>query len=164
MDKPGKTEINMNEHKSVGRLISILYRHAKVYFHRKLDGHGLGHGQVPILMHIIHHAPITQHQINQHFHLDKGSTSALIKSLEKNGFIFRKQDNRDKRAYFLYTTEKTQRLLPELKKVFKGWTDILTMGFTPDEKEQAFSLLHRMIENSEQYLKIGKGEDETKKN
>ena len=151
----------MKENKSIGRLISILYRHAKVYFHRKLDGYGLGHGQVPILMHIIHHEPVTQHQINQHFHLDKGTMSALIKSLEKNDFIYRKQDSQDKRAYFLYTTEKTQALLPVLKQVFKGWTDILIKDFSENEKEQAFSLLNRMITNSEEYLNIGKGEHES---
>jgi DNA-binding MarR family transcriptional regulator len=151
----------MEENKSIGRLISILYRHAKVYFHRKLDGHGLGHGQVPILMHIIHHEPVTQHQINQHFHLDKGSTSALIKSLGKNDFIYREQDTHDKRAYFLYATEKTKALLPLLKEVFKGWTEILTSGFEPEEKELAFSLLNRMISNSEEYLNIGQGENES---
>jgi DNA-binding MarR family transcriptional regulator len=151
----------MYEKKSIGRLISILYRHAKVYFHRKLDGYGLGHGQVPVLMHIIQHEPVTQHQINQHFHLDKGSTSALIKSLEKNGLIYREQDSHDKRAYFLYTTEETQNLMPELKQVFKGWTDILIKDFNENEKEQAFSLLNRMIINSEAYLDIGKGEDES---
>ena len=123
----------MNENKSIGRLISILYRHAKVYFHRNLDGYGLGHGQVPILMYIVHHESITQHQINQHFHLDKGSTSALIKSLEKNDFIYREQDSHDKRAFFLYTTEKTQMLLPELKQIFKGWTDILIKDFYENE-------------------------------
>ena len=154
----------MDEKKSIGRLISILYRHAKVYFHRNLDGYGLGHGQVPVLMYIIQHGPITQHKINQHFHLDKGSTSALIKSLEKNDFIYRKQDNLDKRAYFLYTTEKTNALLPELKQVFKGWTEILIKDFNPEEKKQAFNLLNRMIINSEQYLNIEKGEDESKTN
>lgn len=151
----------MKENKSIGRLISILYRHAKVYFYRKLDGYELGHGQVPILMYIIHHEPVTQHQINQHFQLDKGSTSALIKSLEKNDFIYREQDTHDKRAYFLYATEKTQALLPMLKEVFRGWTEILTSGFEPKEKEQAFSLLNRMISNSEEYLNLGQGEDES---
>jgi len=150
----------MNEKKSIGRLISILYRHAKVYFHRNLDGYGLGHGQVPVLMYIIHYGPVTQHQINQHFQLDKGSTSALIKSLEQNGFIYRTQDNLDKRAHFLYTTDKTNALLPELKQVFKGWTEILTKDFDPEEKEQAFTLLNRMIDNSKQYLHKEGGTDE----
>jgi len=142
----------MEERQSIGRLVSILYRHAKVYFHREMGNHDLGHGQLPLLMYIIMHEQVTQHQINDHFYLDKGSTSSMIKNLEKNGFITRRQDPGDKRSSVLEITEKTTQLIPEIKQVFKGWTETLLHGFSADEQEKAFELLNRMIENSVSYL------------
>jgi len=147
----------MEENKSIGRLISILYRQSKVYFNKKLEPYGLGHGQMPVLMFIIHHKGSTQHDISDHFLLDKGSTSSLIKNLEKNGFIRREQHGEDRRSYKLYITGKTERLLPEFYKIFQGWTDILLKDFSNEKKEQSFELLNRMIENTYHYLK-GEGQ------
>lgn len=144
--------------RSIGRLISILHRQARVYFYRKLGPYGLGHGQMPVLMHVFHHEGITQHDISEHFHLDKGSTSSLIRSLEKNNFIQKTQDEEDKRAFNLYITDKTRELMPEFRKIFQGWTNILLIGFTNEEGEQAFDLLNRMIKNSQNFLK-GEGQE-----
>ncbi len=147
----------MEPEKSIGRLISILYRQSKVYFNKKLEPYGLGHGQMPVLMYIIHHKGSTQHGISNHFMLDKGSTSSLIKNMEKNGFIRREQHRADRRSYKLYITAKTERLLPEFYKIFQGWTDILLKDFTNEEKEQSFELLNHMIENTNHFLK-GEGQ------
>lgn len=133
--------------KSIGRLISILHRQSRVYFHRQLEPYGLGHGQMPVLMYIIHHEGVTQHEVSRHFQMDKGSTSSLIKHLEKNNFIHRETNPDDKRSQGLYITEKTRQLLPEFKKIFRGLTTILTKNFTDEEKEKAFELLNRMIGN-----------------
>jgi len=138
-----------NETKSIGRLISIIHRQSRVYFHRHLEPYGLGHGQIPILMYIIHHEGTTQHDISRHFQMDKGSTSSLIKNLEKNDFIQKEQNTNDKRCYGLYITDKTRNLLPEFKKIFQGLTEILIEGFTETEKEKSFEILNRMIANIE---------------
>ncbi|MFO8234984.1 MAG: MarR family winged helix-turn-helix transcriptional regulator [Bacteroidales bacterium] len=138
--------------RSIGRLISILYRHSRVYFQRKLAPYGLGHGQIPLLMFIINNNGVSQHEINTYFQLDKGSTSTLISNMEKNGFVRKVRDDADKRSYKLFVTGKTRELLPELKSVFGEWTNILTYNFSESQKEEAFALLNKMIENSEHYI------------
>lgn len=142
-----------NREPSIGRLISILHRQARVYFHRKLEPYGLGHGQMPVLMHLFHNEGITQHEISDHFYLDKGSTSSLISSLEKNGFIQKKQDEEDKRVFKLYVTDKTKECMPEFRVIFQRWTNVLLAGFTEEEEEKAFELLNRMIDNTQNYMK-----------
>ncbi len=144
----------MQKSKSFGRLISILYRQGTMYFHKKTGPYGLGHGQIPVLMYVVKKGEVTQHQICNYFQLDKGTTSTLTRSLEKNGFILKKQDSHDKRSSWLLITDKTRNLLPELKEIFKEWTSILTNDFTEDEKKIAFNLLNRMIENSMEYLQM----------
>lgn len=140
------------EDHSIGRLISILHRQGQVYFHRKLSPYGLGHGQVPVLMYIVHHEGVMQHGISDHFRLDKGSTSSLIKGLADHGFIFRRQDASDKRVYRLFITEKTKRLLPEFYDIFRGWTEILLDGFNEADQGKAFELLNSMLDNTQFFL------------
>ncbi len=141
------------EDQSIGRLISILHRQAQVYFHHKLGPYGLGHGQMPVLMYIVHHEGVTQHNISQHFHLDRGSTSSLIKGLEAHGFVYRQREETDRRVYRLYQTGKTQQLLPDFYAIFRGWTEQLLEGFTDRERELAFDLLNRMLANACRYEK-----------
>lgn len=142
-----------NENQSIGRLISILHRKSYVYFHRKLSSYGLGYGQMPVLMYIIHHEGVTQHDISEHFRLDKGSTSNLVKGLTRNGYLFRKQDETDKRVNRLYITDKTKKLLPEFYEIFRGWTEILLEGFSQRDQDKAFELLNRMLDNTRSSLK-----------
>ncbi|MFP4622279.1 MAG: MarR family winged helix-turn-helix transcriptional regulator [Bacteroidales bacterium] len=108
-------------------------------------------------MYIIHHKGCMQLEISEHFHLDKGSTSSLIKTLEKNGLIKKEQHGEDRMFYKLYTTQKTERLLPEFHQIFQGWMKILLKDFTQDKEEEALRLLNCMIENTHHYLK-GEGE------
>lgn len=63
-------------------LPSLICMVIRVYFHRKLKPYGLGHGQMPVLVHVFNNKRITQHDISHHFYLDKGSTSSLISSLD----------------------------------------------------------------------------------
>jgi DNA-binding MarR family transcriptional regulator len=141
------------ENQSIGRLISILYRQSKVYFQRKLAPYGLGHGQVPVLMYIAHHEGVTQHQVSEHFRLDKGSTSSLMKGLEAHEFIVKKRDEKDRRVFRIYMTHRTKELLPVFYEIFRGWTGLLLDGFEEDEREEAFELLNRMLENTHRHLK-----------
>ena len=76
---------HLEDDPSIGRLISIIHRYGGTYFHAALAPFNLGHGQVPVLMHIFKNEGINQHDISRYFRLDKGSTSSLIRSLENNG-------------------------------------------------------------------------------
>mgnify|MGYP000176167207 CR=1 FL=1 len=147
------------ERKSTGRLISILYRQAIVYFHKRLEPFGLGHGQMPVLMHIYHHDGVTQHDLKNHFFLDKGSISSTIKNLETRGYIFRKSDEADKRVHRLHISEKTRQLMPRFGAIFQKWSDVLLKDFSEEEANQAYDLLSRMIENTQQYFE-GEGGNE----
>lgn len=147
------------EKKSTGRLISILYRQAIVYFHKRLEPFGLGHGQMPVLMHIYHHEGVTQHDLKKHFFLDKGSISSTIKNLETHGYIFRKSDDADKRVHRLHISEKTRQLMPRFGAIFQKWSDVLLKDFSTEEADQAYNLLSRMIGNTQQYFE-GEGRDE----
>jgi MarR family transcriptional regulator, transcriptional regulator for hemolysin len=137
----------MGQHRSIGRLISILHRASQMYFQRESLPLGLPHGQFHALHFIAQNEGLPQSQIQTHFELDKGSVSSLMKGLEKNGFIERRPDELDKRSAKIYLTAKARKQLPAINKVFKQWTCQLLAGFSDEEKETLFDYMERMMAN-----------------
>ena len=138
---------------SIGRLLSIIHRKTQIYLQRELEPYGLGHGQVRILRYLDRHPGVRQQDISEHFKLDKGSTSNLITSLVKKGFIRKERAMEDHRAYNLIVTEKTIELRPKLKEIFNKWSDNLMHGFSEEEQELFIVKMERMIINAEEEIK-----------
>jgi DNA-binding MarR family transcriptional regulator len=134
------------------RFLSIILRHGKMYFDMKLDPFHIRAGQIPILRFLEVKDGVSQETIRKYFRLDKGTITKAIKPLLKEGYITRKTNPEDKRAYQLFLTDKGRSILPDIKIIVKKWTDVLTADFTGEEKETALRLLSRMSQNAHGYL------------
>ena len=64
-------------------------------------------------------------------------------------YIRREPAPNDRRVQQLYLTDKATELLPRIFEVFSKWEEILTRGFTEQEREQALNLLTRIYMNAE---------------
>lgn len=137
----------MNEHQSIGRLISIINRLFSVYFNSKITNKTIGFGQVRLLKFISQNEGCSQRDINEHFMSDKGTTATLLKSLEQNKMILRQINKEDSRIKNLFITDKGYEFMGEMKIVLSGWTDLLLKNFNEQEREMAFKVLNRMVEN-----------------
>ncbi len=137
----------MKEKESIGRLVSILHRWAQVYFQKELDSLGLSHGQLKIVMYLGRFEGATQQELSKYFHLDKGTTSFLIKKMYKAGYVRKEKNPADKRSHNLYLTVKTIAKYKRLREISMGWTDILLKDFSEEKRSQAFDLLNEMINN-----------------
>lgn len=140
MDKP-----------SIGRLISAVFRHLKVLIEHELDGYQMNTGQIHFFMEIYKHPGMTQEELSHHLLVDKATTAKAIKKLLGEGYVLRKRDDADKRAYRLYVTESGKALFPELHNVLRHTSSILSDGFTETEFDQVVSYLDRMLDNMEKY-------------
>ncbi len=136
-----------DSHPSVGRLLSILHRQTQVYLQKALDPLDLGHGQARVLRYIDRNPGVRQQDISEYFRLDKGSTSTLIRSLDKKGFLEKELDMEDNRAYRLVASQKAVDLRTQLEEIFSKWTDRLLNGFADSEKDQLIEQMERMIRN-----------------
>jgi len=121
----------------------------QTYLGKELEAFELGHGQVRILWYLFRHPGAKQKDVTHHFKLDKGSTSTLISSLEKNGFVIREKDTQDSRAVCLIPTDRAMALQPNLREVFDRWTVRLLHGFSGEERLLVIDLLERMIWNAD---------------
>ena len=137
----------MNEKKSIGRLISIINRTFSVYFNSQLKNPSIGIGQVRLIKYIKEHNGCCQRDINDHFMMDKGTTTSLLLNLERNGFIKRERNTTDSRLKNISLTEAGKDFEAQVTIIMQGWTSQLLNGFTDEEKEAAYQLLNKMVDN-----------------
>jgi len=141
------------DNSSIGKWISTIHRHMHIYIFKELQPYNIGKGQFIFLMTLIKKDGINQEELSEILHFDKGTTAKALKKLEREGYIERKQDPNDKRAYRVYITEKTLAVKPVLDKIKKNLTEIMASDFTKEEKEMTLVLLKRMAENISQFTK-----------
>ncbi|MEM4187962.1 MAG: MarR family transcriptional regulator [Candidatus Hadarchaeum sp.] len=148
----------MGERRSIGRLISYLYRLTGSYLHERLKKHGIGSGQVPLLMRLYRGDGINQDQLAKELRIDKATCTRGLRKLERAGYVRRISDEADRRAYRICLTERARKLQPTIEKALEEWTKHLLSGFSDEEREMVFDLLERLVANASAW-KAGGGKD-----
>ena len=157
-------EINiMDEHKSpIGRWLSTAFRHSKMFLNKHLDEVDLEHGGFPFLLCLAHHEGCRQEDLRQVLAFDKGTAARAISKLVQQGFVEKRKDPNDGRAYRLYTTEKAKKIVPQMVDAISEMHGVLTHGFSDEEKETVRVLLWRMSKNIVNFNLYGDPEGEAK--
>jgi DNA-binding MarR family transcriptional regulator len=137
-----------NKTDSIGRYFSMLHRYAKVYIDKKVEPFNIGSGQFIYLIYLYKNPGIRQEDLAKHFRVDKGTAARAVKKLENEGYVERKTDPEDQRAYQLFITEKGKEIRDKVIEILQQWSDILWLDFTPEEKKQMFGFVERMAENA----------------
>jgi len=119
------------------------------YFNEKLREIGISPGQIFVLKYLYHHDGIHQEVLVNNCQVHKANVTRAIAKLEENDLVKRKSDPKDKRANLLYTTDKARSIKKEFMSIFSSWTDLLTEGFSEDEKQLCYEFLDRMANNVE---------------
>lgn len=140
-------------HDFVGRWLSILNRHIKSYVSKELEPYNLGSGQFHYILMLYKNDGISQEEINKYIRKDKGTTARAIKRLENEGYIIRKVNPEDKRAYKIYLTQKALDVKPIIIDVLSRTTEILEHGLSDEEKSMAINILKKMAQNAGLYMK-----------
>jgi MarR family transcriptional regulator, repressor for mepA len=77
------------------------------------------------------------------------SITSLLQGLERKGFILRRTKATDARSKELFVTEKGRALVEEFKKVFLDTEEIVSRGFSQEERSVFVALLKRTAQNLE---------------
>ena len=141
----------MLKHKSVGRIISCIHRYTQIHLNNKLESYKIGIGQLHFLMKLYNNDGINQETLAHCLKIDKATSARAIKKLEKEGFVLRRKDKSDKRAYKIFLTKKAKDLQLKIRKITREWTNALLTDFTENEKKMLFSFLERIAQNATQF-------------
>lgn len=133
---------------SLGRYNTGIYRHIQIIINHELNPYGLGSGQYIFLHHIFNNEGQSQKELTSNINIDKATTAKALKKLEEGDYIYRAQDEEDKRYNKIYLTEKGKDFMPVLKEKLGTVTKILVKGMSEEEIILSNSLLAVMYNNA----------------
>lgn len=117
-------------------------RHIKEMKSCRISGHQMGY-----IVHIHKNPGTSQEDIAAFFKLNKGTVAKGLKRLLEDGYIIRKQNESDRRAYELFLTEKGQDIFKESRNSLEQFNQILTHGMSDEEEALFINLLNRACHN-----------------
>ena len=137
--------------RSVGRLISILYRKNQIYLNAAMKPLNITTAEQPILMYLYPHNAVTQEEISTYLQVDKALTARTVQSLIKKGLVTKEKDEKDKRCNKISLTQKGLDMREAMIEKFSGWNKIVLEGMDEAKQELLFELLEEMVEKTEQH-------------
>ncbi|MCY9007368.1 MarR family winged helix-turn-helix transcriptional regulator [Peribacillus frigoritolerans] len=90
---------------------------------------------------------ITQMQLCEHLKCEPPTVTNMVKSLEKNGFIYRKRDEQDARVIRISLTDKGKELEKPVDFKWKQQQEKLLHSISPEERIILRQLMKRMEKN-----------------
>ncbi|MGF6947699.1 DNA-binding MarR family transcriptional regulator [Neobacillus sp. B4I6] len=90
---------------------------------------------------------VTQMQLCEHLKCEPPTVTNMVKSLEQNGFIYRKRDKQDARVMRIYLTDKGKELEMPVHLKWKQQQEKLLNSILPEERLVLSQLMKRMERN-----------------
>ena len=133
---------------------SILYRCNQKYFDKLLSEYDLGYTHMLLLTEIYENEGISMNELAQRGVFDKGTITKSIQRLEQLGYVAIENSEADKRSKLLYTSEKTQTLMPKLYQLRSEWNSYLSSELSSDELEAYNNAQAKLIEKAREYSSV----------
>ncbi len=138
---------SIKKHESIGRDISHIFRSINIYLSKELEPYGIGSGQFPFFKLLMHHEGVSQESLASSLKYDRATITRSVNKLEEMGYVIRKRDPCDKRAYCVYLTGKGREMKPVLIDISSKLNDVLLYGFNTEEKAMFISMMEKAAKN-----------------
>ena len=107
----------------------------------------LASGQPKVLLYLAEHEGCMQKDVAEHCDIEPATTSRVLDTLEKNGFIVRKTMEGNRRAGSLHITEKGLEASHKWEERCREVEASMLTGFTAEETAQFTNFLSRAYKN-----------------
>lgn len=135
------------EEHSINFLINFVSRKSRQKPRAELEKIGLYQGQPPVL-HILHHYNgLTQKEIAEHLKVTPPTLNKSLKRLAANGFVCKKQDEKDKRNTRVYLSDKGNEIINRILIIHNEVNKQMLEGFSDEEVDLLRSFLNRINDN-----------------
>ena len=138
----------MMKRENIGRLMGCLHRHGRMYFDRKFSEWDIGSGSHPFLMILWHQDGLTQKELTEMLHLDKASTTRALARLTKLGYVIKKRDEKDHRAYRIHLTDKGRKILNQAMSVARELIDQIMSSIGQTDAVKLSQMLEVLRDNA----------------
>lgn len=127
---------------------SIIYRKSNLWKNDRASQLGLTSAQFPIITLVCNNEGISQNKVVERLLLEKSVVAKSIGKLIELGYITRQQNEKDRRVYNLFPTDRALDICPEIVRQSKLCMELLTEGMTAEEKRTLSMLLEKVVANS----------------
>lgn len=108
---------------------------------------GMTRAQMQLLAYLVYHEGINQAGLADLLEIEPISLARLIDRMEQAGWVERRPDPKDRRAWLLYVTEKTKPVFAQMIEVGQEVRAEALHGLAPQERDQILELLLRVRRN-----------------
>ncbi|HEX3022326.1 MAG TPA: MarR family winged helix-turn-helix transcriptional regulator [Lachnospiraceae bacterium] len=126
-----------------------IYRNTQSYIDKVLKKYRLSSGSYPYLMNLDRNEGISQNRISKEIGNDKAMSARTITKLIELGFVYKKEDVNDSRAYQLYLTEEAKAIIPEIRKELQTLVERITTDLTQEERRITMRSLAKVLMNAQ---------------
>jgi len=130
---------------------SILYRCNQKHFDKLLSKYDIGYTQLILLTQIYECEGISMNELAVLGVFDKGTITKSVQRLEQLSYLRVENSETDKRLKLLFTTDKTQKIMPELYRMRQEWNSYLCSDISTEELAQYNEVQARLIEKAKEY-------------
>ena len=130
---------------------SILYRCNQKHFDKLLSKYEIGYTQLILLTQIYENEGISMNELASRGVFDKGTITKSIQRLEQLSYVRIESNELDKRAKLLYTTEKTQDIMPRLYQMRNEWNSYLCSDVEAGELDIYNQVQGKLISKAREY-------------
>jgi DNA-binding MarR family transcriptional regulator len=145
------------------RYITKICRAAQRYANLSLQGTDLGTSEYECLHFIRKNKGLSQEKLRSILNIDKAAVARMMTSLERKGYLYRIQDENDKRAKKIFVTDKVVDMKNNTSSVESFFYEWLLEDIEEDEKKVFLKVLNELYlkskkERVENFVNIKKRE------
>ncbi|AIF46844.1 MarR family winged helix-turn-helix transcriptional regulator [Dyella japonica] len=144
---------------SFGYLLNDVTLLIRKHFDRRAVKFGLTRAQWRATKMLYHREGMRQTELAESLEMEPIAVGRVIDRLQAAGFVERRPDPKDRRAWRLYVTDQARSVIADMELIARGVRKDAAKGIPVPELEQALGVLNRMKENL-QALDAGSAEEE----
>ena len=129
------------------KLNNKIFRTTQVHLDKVLKEYELSNGSYPYLLILNENEGINQNKISKELGYDKAMSARTITKLINLGYLDRKEDEADSRAYKLYLTEKAKVIIPKVIEEIHKLVNLITRDLNEEEKTVTIDSLNKILNN-----------------
>ena len=131
-------------HYEYGRYIAKIYRSFQIFLKVRLEDVELRPLEFRILLWLRHANGVKQEELAEGLGVDKSVITRMVSSLMQKNYLTREVNQKDRRAYCLYRTEKARLFDGEMEDILNEWESII-LEKVPSAQRDQFSELLKLV-------------------
>jgi DNA-binding MarR family transcriptional regulator len=132
---------------SFGYLLSDVTLLFRKHFDRRAVKFGLTRAQWRATKMLYYREGLRQTELAEQLEMEPIAVGRVIDRLQAAGFVERRPDPKDRRAWRLYVTDQARDVIADMEEIAVGLRKDATRGITVPELQQALDVLNRMKDN-----------------